>query len=102
MEIERIIKRPLFLTEKGNALRESENKYMFEVARDANKHEIKLAVETLFKVSVVGVNTLIVRGRLRRMGRGHAKTQNWKKAIVEVKAGDTIDLGGGEAAESEG
>lgn len=102
MEIERIIKRPLVLTEKGNALRESENKYMFEVARDANKHEIKLAVETLFKVSVVGVNTLIVRGRLRRMGRGHAKTQNWKKAIVEVKAGDTIDLGGGEAAESEG
>ncbi len=102
MEIERIIKRPLVLTEKGNALRESENKYMFEVARDANKHEIKQAVETLFKVSVVGVNTLIVRGRLRRMGRGHAKTQNWKKAIVEVKAGDTIDLGGGEAAESEG
>ena len=102
MEIERIIKRPLVLTEKGNALRESENKYMFEVARDANKHEIKLAVETLFKVSVVGVNTLVVRGRLRRMGRGHAKTQNWKKAIVEVKAGDTIDLGGGEAAESEG
>ncbi len=102
MEIERIIKRPLVLTEKGNALRESENKYMFEVARDANKHEIKQAVETLFKVSVVGVNTLVVRGRLRRMGRGHAKTQNWKKAIVEVKAGDTIDLGGGEAAESEG
>lgn len=101
MEIERIIKRPLVLTEKGNALRESENKYMFEVAREANKHEIKQAIETLFKVSVVGVNTLIVRGRLRRMGRGHAKTQNWKKAIVEVKAGDTIDLGG-EAAGSEG
>ncbi|MBN8608994.1 MAG: 50S ribosomal protein L23 [Deltaproteobacteria bacterium] len=103
MQIERIIKRPLVLTEKGNALREGENKYLFEVARDANKQEIKEAVETLFKVSVVGVNTLIVRGRLRRMGRGHAKTQNWKKAIVEVKAGDTIDLGGGETAEgSEG
>lgn len=103
MQIERIIKRPLVLTEKGNALREGENKYLFEVARDANKQEIKEAVETLFKVSVVGVNTLIVRGRLRRMGRGHAKTQNWKKAIVEVKAGDTIDLGGNEAAEgSEG
>ena len=102
MEIECIIKCLLVFIEKGNALRESENKYMFEVARDANKHEIKQAVETLFKVSVVGVNTLVVRGRLRRMGRGHAKTQNWKKAIVEVKAGDTIDLGGGEAAESEG
>ena len=82
MEIERIIKRPLVLTEKGNALREGENKYLFEVAREANKQEIKLAVETLFKVSVVGVNTLIVRGRLRRMGRGHAKTQNWKKFRV--------------------
>lgn len=94
MQIERIIKRPLVLTEKGNALREGQNKYLFEVARDANKHQIKEAVETLFKVSVVDVNTLIMRGRLRRMGRGHAKTQNWKKAIVEVKAGETIDLGG--------
>ena len=99
MQIERIIKRPLVLTEKGNALREGENKYLFEVARDANKLEIKQAVETLFKVSVVGVNTLVVRGRLRRMGRGHAKTQNWKKAIVEVKSGDTIDLGGSETTE---
>ena len=103
MQIERIIKRPLVLTEKGNALREGNNKYLFEVARDANKQEIKEAIETLFKVSVVDVNTLIVRGRLRRMGRGHAKTQNWKKAIVQVKAGDTIDLGGNTAEEgSEG
>ena len=103
MQIERIIRRPLVLTEKGNALREGENKYLFEVARDANKQEIKLAVETLFKVSVVGVNTLIVRGRLSRMGRGHAKRQNWKKAIIQVKAGETIDLGGSAAEEgSEG
>lgn len=103
MEIERIIKRPLVLTEKGNALREGQNKYLFEVARGANKLEIKKAVETLFNVHVVGVNTLIVRGRLRRMGRGHAKTQNWKKAIVEIKSGETIDLGGSEASEgSEG
>ncbi len=95
MQIERIIKRPLVLTEKGNALREGGNKYLFEVARDANKHEIKEAVETLFKVSVVDVNTMIVRGRLRRMGRGHAKTQNWKKAIVTLKEGDAIEAAGG-------
>ena len=95
MEIEHVIKRPLILTEKGNALREGQNKYLFEVSREANKHEIKDAVETLFNVKVVGVKTLIVRGRIRRMGRGHAKTQNWKKAIVEVKAGETIDLGEG-------
>ena len=95
MQIEHVIKRPLILTEKGNTLREKDNKYLFEVARDANKHEIKDAVETLFNVKVVDVKTMIVRGRLRRMGRGHAKTQNWKKAIVEVKAGETIDLGEG-------
>ena len=95
MQIEHVIKRPLILTEKGNALRETENKYLFEVARDANKHEIKDAVETLFNVKVVDVQTMVVRGRLRRMGRGHAKTQNWKKAIVQVKAGETIELGEG-------
>ena len=95
MQIEHIIKRPLLLTEKGNNMRETQNKYQFEVSRDANKHEIKDAVETLFNVTVVEVRTMVVRGRLRRMGRGHAKTQNWKKAIVEVKAGETIDLGEG-------
>lgn len=92
MEAERVIKRPLVLTEKGNRFRETENKYMFEVSRDANKIEIRNAVETLFKVSVTEVNTMIVRGRLRRMGRGHAKTQNWKKAIVTLKQGDKIEL----------
>jgi large subunit ribosomal protein L23 len=95
MNIEHVIKRPLILTEKGNALREGQNKYLFEVSREANKHEIKDAVETLFNVKVVDVKTMVVRGRIRRMGRGHAKTQNWKKAIVEVKAGETIDLGEG-------
>lgn len=99
MEIERVIKRPLVLTEKGNTLRERQNKYLFEVAREANKHEIRAAVEALFGVKVLDVNTMIVRGRLRRMGRGHAKTQNWKKAIVQLKAGDAIDLTGGAGSE---
>lgn len=92
MQVEEIIKRPLMLTEKGNTLREAQNQYLFEVARDANKVEIRNAVETLFNVEVVSVRTLIVRGRMRRMGRGHAKTQNWKKAIVELKDGQTIDF----------
>lgn len=95
MQHEHVIKRPLLLTEKGNALREKENKYLFEVARGANKIEIKDAVETLFNVKVEDVHTMIVRGRIRRMGRGHAKTQNWKKAIVQVAEGETIDLGEG-------
>ena len=94
MELERVIRRPLVLTEKGNRLRESENQYLFEVAREANKIEIREAIETLFNVSVVDVRTMVVRGRLRRMGRGHAKTQNWKKAIVTVKEGETIQTGG--------
>ena len=95
MQPEHVIKRPLILTEKGNALREKETKYLFEVARGANKIEIKDAVETLFNVKVREVHTMIVRGRIRRMGRGHAKTQNWKKAIVQVAEGETIDLGEG-------
>lgn len=94
MELERVIRRPLVLTEKGNRLREAENQYLFEVARTANKIEIREAIETLFNVSVVDVRTMVVRGRLRRMGRGHAKTQNWKKAIVTVKEGETIQTGG--------
>jgi large subunit ribosomal protein L23 len=89
---EHVIKRPLILTEKGSSLREEENKYLFEVSPKANKIEIKNAVETLFKVSVVDVNTQVVRGRMRRMGRGHSKTKNWKKAIVTLKDGESIDF----------
>lgn len=96
MQVENIIKRPLTLTEKGNILREAQNHYMFEVDRRANKIQIKQAVEELFKVKVLEVRTMIVRGHMRRMGRGYAKTQNWKKAIVAVKDGDTIEFFGGE------
>jgi large subunit ribosomal protein L23 len=95
MRLEEIIKRPLILTEKGARLRESENKVMFEVASGSNKIEIKKAIEKLFKVSVVDVNTLIVRGTMKRMGRGHSKTKNWKKAIVTLKEGDAIEVFGG-------
>lgn len=92
MQLEEVIKRPIYLTEKGTQLREMHNKYLFEVDLDANKIQIKDAVETLFKVSVRDVRTLIVRGRMRRMGRTFAKTRNWKKAIVTLKEGDTIDF----------
>lgn len=92
MRAEEIIKRPLVLTEKGNRLRENENQYLFEVARSANKTQIRSAVEALWKVSVLKVHTINVRGRMRRMGRGYAKTQNWKKAIVSLKRGDSIDF----------
>ncbi len=91
MKIEAIIRRPIILTEKANLLRE-ENKVVFEVAREANKIQIKTAVQTLFKVSVVDVNTLVMRGKERRMGRGYSRMQNWKKAIVTLKAGESIDF----------
>jgi large subunit ribosomal protein L23 len=92
MTPEQIIKRPLILTEKGNTLREQQNQYLFEVERTANKAQIRDAVETLFNVKVLGVHTMNVRGRMRRMGRGKSKTRNWKKAIVELKAGEKIDM----------
>ncbi|HSN82375.1 MAG TPA: 50S ribosomal protein L23 [Polyangiales bacterium] len=92
MNVEDVIKRPLYLTEKGAKLREDQNKYTFEVDLDANKVQIKDAVETLFKVTVDEVHTLVMRGHMRRMGRGYAKTRNWKKAIVTVREGETIDF----------
>lgn len=86
-----ILRRPLVLTEKGSHLKETENKVLFEVARDATKPQIRAAVESAFGVKVLAVRTMIVRGKERRMGRGHALTQNWKKAIVTLREGDKID-----------
>jgi large subunit ribosomal protein L23 len=92
MHVEDVIKRPLYLTEKGAKLREEQNKYTFEVDLDANKVQIKAAIETLFKVTVDNVHTLIMRGHMRRMGKGYAKTRNWKKAVVTLREGETIDF----------
>ena len=92
MTPEQVIRRPIILTEKANALREKDNQVVFEVARAANKVQIKDAVQRLFKVRVTDVNTMILRGKDRRMGRGYSKTQNWKKAIVTLKEGDSIDF----------
>ena len=68
------------------------NKYTFAVHRDANKIQIKDAIQTLFKVGVVDVNTLVMRGKDKRMGRGYAKLRNWKKAIVTLKPEQKIEL----------
>jgi large subunit ribosomal protein L23 len=98
-----IIRRPL-LTEKGTRLRETggnvvapdaedvEQKLLFEVSRDANKVEIKHAVEKLFNVSVTSVRTQIVRGKERRIGKFAGMRPSWKKAIVTLKAGQTIEF----------
>ena len=91
MTPEKILKRPIFLTEKASRLRE-QHKVVFEVARDANKIQIREAVQKLFKVTVTDVHTMVYRGKDRRMGRGYAKLQNWKKAVITLKAGDTIQF----------
>jgi len=91
MTSETIIRRPIFLTEKSNTLR-GHNQFVFEVLRGANKIQIKTAIQTLFKVRVVSVNTMVYRGKDRRMGRGYAKMQNWKKAVVTVAEGENIDF----------
>jgi large subunit ribosomal protein L23 len=90
--IPQILRRPLTLTEKGQTLKETLNKVMFEVARDASKPQIRAAIEGAFPVKVLDVRTMIVRGKMKRMGRGYAKTQNWKKAIVTLREGDKIDV----------
>ena len=92
MTPEQIIRRPIFLTEKATLLREKHNQVVFEVARDANKVQIRDAVQRLFKVRVSGVNTMIMRGKDRRMGRGYSRTQNWKKAIVTLHEGEPLDF----------
>ena len=88
---ESIIRRPIFLTEKSNTLR-GQNQVVFEVQRGANKIQIKSAVQKLFNVKVESVNTMVYRGKDRRMGRGYAKMQNWKKAIVTLAEGENIDF----------
>ena len=92
MTPEQVIRRPIILTEKATLLREKNNQVIFEVARDANKVQIRDAVQRLFKVAVTDVNTMLMRGKDRRMGRGRGKMQNWKKAIVTLKEGDAIDF----------
>ena len=89
---ENIIKRPIFMTDKATRLNEGENKVIFEVSRTANKIEIKNAVQKLFNVTVTDVNTSVVRGKDKRMGRGYAKLRNWKKAVVSLKEGDKIEF----------
>ena len=91
MTPESIIRKPIFLTEKSNTLR-GQNQVVFEVLRNANKVQIKEAVQKLFSVKVESVNTMLYRGKDRRMGRGYAKMQNWKKAVVTLAEGENIDF----------
>ncbi len=91
MELHSIIKRPL-VTEKSTASRDEGNKYIFEVDRRANKIEIGNAVEKIFKVKVVDVRTLNMAGKKKRMGKIVGQKSDWKKAIVTLAEGNTIEI----------
>ncbi|MFB0559087.1 MAG: 50S ribosomal protein L23 [Dehalococcoidales bacterium] len=90
MHLYQVLRRPL-ITEKNTAL-QAQGKYAFEVAGEANKLQIKQAVEKAFKVKVTAVNVTTVHGKERRVGRRQILTQPWKKAIVTLKTGDKIEL----------
>lgn len=86
-----VIKRPI-ISEKSTALAEVAGRYSFEVAPQANKQEIKDAVQRLFNVKVQAVRTLTVHGKVKRTGRFESKRPNWKKALVTLAAGQKIDF----------
>ena len=86
-----VVIRPL-LTEKSTILKENQNQVLFQVAPDANKVEIRQAVETIFNVKVRDVRTIVVEGKWKRMGKHEGKRPDWKKAVVSLAPGHKIDL----------
>ncbi|TVQ80238.1 MAG: 50S ribosomal protein L23 [Bradymonadales bacterium] len=87
-----VIKYPI-LSEKTSAQQESANQYSFAVSLDANKLDVKKAVEGLKKdIEVTQVRTQVVRGKVKRVGASKGKRPNWKKAIVRLKSGQSLDL----------
>ena len=86
-----VMKKPLF-TEKGSNLKETQNKILIEVARDANKVDIKRAIEEIFKVKVEKVSTISRKGKWKRFGRSVGKRPDRKKAIITLKKGEKLDF----------
>jgi large subunit ribosomal protein L23 len=86
-----IILRPI-ITEKSTLVKDTGNQYVFEVARNANKIEIRKAVEKLFKVKVMNVHVSNIEGKKKRLGRYAGKRSDWKKAIVKLSPKDKITI----------
>lgn len=86
----KVLKTPR-LTEKSVIQKEMSNQITFQVDKDANKIEIKRAIENLFKVTVLNVNTINNRGKKKRMGRFTGRRPDWKKAVITLKEGDKIE-----------
>jgi large subunit ribosomal protein L23 len=86
-----VVKRAM-VSEKGSRMLERANTYVFEVATDSNKVEIKKAVEAIFNVNVLSVRTMNIYGKPKRLGVFFGRRAHWKKAIVKLKEGQTIEL----------
>lgn len=86
-----VLKRPL-VTEKSTVLTDIRNQYTFEIAANATKSEVRKAIETLFDVSVKSVNVMNVPGKLKRILGRPGRTSGWRKAIVTLAEGDSIDI----------
>lgn len=91
MTSQQVLKRPL-LTEKATIRREIANEYAFEIDMRANKIDVKRAVEEIFEVKVTGVRTMKLIGKMKRMGVHQGRRSGWKKALVTLAEGNTIDL----------
>ena len=89
-----VIRAPL-ISEKGSLLAENTQQVVFKVRPEANKIEVKRAVETLFKVKVIKVRMARYLGKVRRIGRNMGRRPDWKKAYVTLSEGDKIDFFGG-------
>jgi large subunit ribosomal protein L23 len=90
MDARDIILKPL-ISEKA-VTKMGEGKYGFKVRLDANKTEIKMAIQEIFKVTVTGVNTMRMHGKVRRSGKFIGRRSDWKKAVVQLKEGDSIKV----------
>jgi large subunit ribosomal protein L23 len=91
MNIHQVIREP-HITEKGSLQKEAHNQITFKVDRNANKIEIRRAVESLLKTKVVSVKTMNMQGKKRRLGRSVGKRPDWKKAVVTLAPGENIEF----------
>lgn len=92
MKDPRAIVQRAIISEKGTQLRNLANSYLFQVHRSANKLEIAYAIEKIFNVTVTNVRTMNRLGKPKRLGRFTGKRSDWKKAVVTLKAGQTIEI----------
>lgn len=90
-DMHKVLKRPL-LTEKTSEQKDFLNQVVFEVAMSANKVDIRRAVEQLLAVKVVDVNTSVIRGKVKRLGRNMGRRPNWKKAVVTLAPGERVEF----------